>query len=185
MLPLRVIPQPTPALNADGDCGACVLGGLLNLSVREAYSIYGDAIEPFSWSAMRTSLFAAKSKGKIDRLIADTPEWSVHEFTLIFGKPAYTVSLQWFNYIRMGMDAGYYAIANVSHAKDGINPDHWVLLCGAREVNRDLSDGVATIDKELLVSCSSRTTPDEEWVKTGDFLRDWGGYNAILARPIS
>lgn len=41
ILPLRVVPQPIPAIYVEGDCGACVLAGLLGIGIQEVYKRNG------------------------------------------------------------------------------------------------------------------------------------------------
>lgn len=185
VLPRRVIPQPTPNLYPIGDCGACVLGGLFGLTVPEVYARFRGKVESFSWWEMHKALYQADSEGLADRIVTATPDWpqTTHPATRAWGTPSTMVNLEWFSYIRMAIDAGYYALANVDSTRSGIGgsgPNHWVLLCGTRVVR---PEECGVIRQEVLVSCSSRSTPDEEWVWGLEFLRDRGGFNVLLARP--
>lgn len=128
--------------------------------------------------------------GRIEVLIEDTPMWprSIYAGHATFGFPGHLMGMEWFAYVRMALEAGYYAAAWVDHTRSGPlgdGSDHVVLICGARErVERHPTvEGASTIHQEVLVSCSSRTTPDEEWVKRVDMLRDRGGFNVVLVRP--
>lgn len=187
ILPKRVVPQPLPHLHPGGDCGACVLAGLVGVSLPEAYEIAERKVEEgFSWHSMRQALYHLKARGRVDRFICDVPFWrgGAIDAMATFGYPAWTQALEWFSYLRMAFDAGYYGIACVNHAKAGPfrGPDHFVLLAGAREMRPPPGEG-GGIDQDILVSCSSRATPDEEWVEVRDFLKERGGYNLFLARP--
>lgn len=188
ILPRRVIPQPTPALYPGGDCGACVLGGALAMSVAQVYGDLADGgkVDAFSWWDMRQALYNARAQGLIDRLIDDVPVWPVRAGAMLYGAPSWQMNLQWFAYLTMAMDAGYYGAACVCSDKGGPlrgQEDHWVLLCGTRARRVSVGDCAARIDNEVLVSCSSRATPDEEWVGELDFLRRRGGFNMLLFRP--
>lgn len=196
VLPRRVVPQPLPEVHPGGDCGACVLGGLMGLDVAEVYRRYGEhdedgAPRAFSYLTMERALWKAEQEGRLDRLITDVPLWPDRSARLLpWGLPGWCQNLAWFRYVRMAIDAGYYGIANVVHAKSGPLgvPDHWVLLVGARvRTERRTTDAGTdywTSEHEVLVSCSSTTTSDEEWVVERDFLRERGGFNLLLARPV-
>lgn len=179
VLPKRVVPQPTPNIFASGDCGACVLGGLLGMTPAEVYPFFEfDPKEDINFQKMRQAIY---HREKFDRRITNFPEWpQSFEAMRTYGNPARNQSMAWFEYVRMGLDGGYYAIANVDHSKRGMSPDHWVLICGAREV---FPEEQGVIEQQVLVSCSSRSTPDEEWVNVRDFLTERGGFNCYLARP--
>lgn len=192
ILPRRVVPQPIPELHTGGDCGACVLAGLLGLPIADVYSRYGRQREDstanaFSWPEMNKALWKAAADGFLDRHIEDVPVWigNAKDCFMNWGFPSWQQNLAWFNYVRMAVDAGYYGIASISHGRrgpiDGYG-DHWVLIVGARRREEEREHGRA-IEHELLVSCSSTTTPDEEWVIERDFLRERGGFNLLLARP--
>lgn len=189
VLPRRVIPQPPTHINPGGDCAACVLGGLLGMSTIEA--VYARFKEPLTnWWGFRTSLYEAQGNGDIDRIIDDPPIWPVREALATFGSPAHCQSLAWFKYIRMGLEAGYYATTGVSFGRTGPlghGSDHKILIVGARERREPHPsvEGCTSIYNEILVSCSARSTPDEEWVEVNDFLRNRGGFNAILVRPVT
>jgi len=182
ILSRRVLPQPNPAIYAGGDCGACVLSGALGFpDAQSAYDrLWEGKIESFSWWDMRQALFNAQAHGWIDRLVDDVPFWPMHAPSAMFGAPAWNMNLAWFSYIAMAIDAGYYGATAVTSQKDGPfgASDHWILICGAR-FNWKNRVGV----NEILVSCSSRATPDVEWVGELDFLKQRGGFNVLLFRP--
>ena len=63
-----------------------------------------------------------------------------------------------------------------------------MLLCGARSWVEwtDFEGGSRGKPvQQVLVSCSARSTPDEEWVDAREFLRERGGFSTIYARPIT
>lgn len=195
VLPRRVVPQPTPGLYQFGDCGACVLAGLTNLSVAGVYAtLCGGNVTSITRQQMQHILQARVCGGSgrmFDRVVENSPlawpilapEWQS------FGMTSYHQSYDWFRYVRLGLEAGYYAIAAVDHDKKGIaessGVDHWVLLCGARTHCTRTTEHGAAWEDEVLVSCSSRATPDEEWVSAYKFLKWRGGFNVMLVRPRS
>lgn len=191
VLPRRVVPQPTPELNVGGDCGACVLAGLTDLSVADVYAKLREdgKVISFSQYTMASAIRAGRyAKPRLfSRIIEDAPSWRVHEILRQFGDAGWMQSMPWFQYLTMAFESGYYAIACVRHDKTGPmsgGTDHWVLLVGSRvrwELNED---GTGRGSYEVLVSCSSRSTPDEEWVEAGQFLKERGGFNCLLARPV-
>ncbi len=189
VLPRRVVRQPKPHVNPGGDCGACVLAGLLGTEVGDVYERFrGGKCESFHWHAMRTALWEARSAGLVDRIVTDVPMWpaNVPDMAAAWGWHSGYQSLAWASYVEMAVDAGYYGIAMVDVHKKGAHgggTNHWVMLCGSRERTEPMSDGAAEIKNEVLVSCSSSTTPDEEWVGVQDFLRERGGFNVLLVRP--
>lgn len=201
ILPRRVVPQPAPQLYPGGDCGACVLGGLLGITVAEVYERFqrDGKVEAFSWSETRSALIKAQWQGLLDRVIDTVPIWPIRvDAHLIWGLPAWSMGQQWFSYVRMALDAGYYVTAAVDLDKAGpitekagkrlvTEPDHYVMIVGAREreepIELDSGTKGARILQEVLVSCSSTKTPDEEWVEARGFLRERGGYNVLMARP--
>lgn len=179
ILPKRVVPQPTPSIYPNGDCGACVLGGLLSMTVPEVYKHFEVDIpkEHISYEVMRRALYDKK----FDRKVIHHPEWpeSIQSMRT-YGNPSWGQAMEWYEYLRMGLDAGYYVIANVDYSKQGEAPDHWVLIVGAHEI---YPEEQGAIREQVLVSCSARSSPDEEWVDIRDFLRQRGGFNVFLARP--
>ena len=188
-LPRRSLSQPHPYLVEGGDCGACALGGLIGLpSPADVYALFGET-RSLQWTEQRQVLCNASSRGLVDRLVDGTPLWphAAPQFDLAWGLPGWWCqSGEWFRYVRMAMDAGYYGVATV--AWDGGGPrspvNHAVLLCGARE-RQELHPsvpGASSLKTEILVSCSARGG-DAQWVGAHEFLRDSGGFNVLLARP--
>lgn len=190
VLPKRVAPQPLPAIVDGGDCGACVLAGIMDISVEEAYGLRNEPA-PFSYHGMTKALDEAERRGLLDRVVDDIPMWPhrFHQSLAYWGFPSWQQNQAWIGYVRMALDAGYYGIAHVDHGQKGLeggDPDHVVMICGVRHYStpHPTLEGAGVGHQEVLVSCSSTTTPDEEWVSVLDFLRKRGGYNAVFVRPI-
>jgi len=184
ILPRRAHPQPSPHRVAVGDCGACVLGGLMGRSVDEAYAIVRDDGPPRSvgWPEMSAALRAASGQGRLSRAMVDVPIWpgAVPSMCMTWGLTAPWQGHAWWSYVTTAMDAGLYGLACVSSkaaGSDSEGPDHWVLLVGYRS----RVDG-SQIHDELLVSCSARH-PEGRWIDRNTFLRQWGGFNTLWARP--
>jgi hypothetical protein len=190
LLPRRVVPQPQPHLSPGGDCAACVVAGLLGMGVPEIYDeLYEGKPQAPSRPETMKALHRAMGKGLLKRLVTTTPTWPTSEYYLAFGPAGYLHNLEWFAYATMAMEAGYYGIASVVFHKTGNGgqcpppTDHLVLLCGVREVRVEVREGAYRIDQQVLVSCSAKSSPAEEWVEVRDFLTNRGGYNAIWAKP--
>lgn len=185
VLPRRVHQQPVPHLNSAGDCGPCVLAGLLGLGVNEVYTRFFYKVASISRDEMRRALWEAYRDNLLDRVADDPPLlWDVYDVHRTFGHPAHLQGGGWFAWVRMALDAGYYGLAEVDHRRGGPagqGKDHWVLICGAREVPPPPPGGA--VAQDVLVSCSSKSTPDEEWVDAREFLMHRGGFNLFLARP--
>jgi hypothetical protein len=138
---------------------------------------------------MNEALTHALWEGLLDRLVSDIPTWSVWDPQKTWGLASWGMFPEWFRYVRMGLDAGYYGLASVRFDQKGPGgeTDHIVLICGAREKSIPIEEGGKTlgyrIDQEILVSCSSTSSPPEEWIETKKFLLERGGFNIILVRP--
>jgi hypothetical protein len=188
ILPKRVVPQPQPPLNPDGDCGACVLAGLLDVTVEEVYKRKGE-IKPFSWHSLHKVVGEAFWNGELDRFVSKTPFWPNPDALRGFGDPGWMSNLEWYDYVRMGLDGGYYGLLNYN--MDGGGPfamsDHFVMVVGAREreVPNDATPNSTgtVILRELLISDSSTRREGLYWVDHWKMLRENGGYNIMLARP--
>lgn len=181
VLPRRAVPQPRPAVCAGGDCGACCLGGLLGLPIPAVYHRLRKDAEAFTFHDMRQALWSAG--GMLDRIVEETPIWVPCRWPRApWGIPGPDLVPHWFGYLRMAVDAGYYGLAEVHHAGGGYpeETDHWVLLCGAREV--EPPPGGGAILQQVLVSCPA-SSPEGRWVDAGDLLLKHGAYSALLARP--
>lgn len=184
VLARRVVPQPTPELVAGGDCGACVLGGALGISIERVYDELLGSRQSLSFYEMQRALRVVTGT-LADRSIEDPAEWpSSFRGHRSFGRPGYAESLPWFRYVQMAVDAGYYGIAMVdmdrnAGANGGCN--HWVMICGARTEG---AQNGKTITGDVLVSCSARRTAGaDEWVEARDFLKNRGGYDVLFVRP--
>jgi len=191
-LPRRALRQPSPALHPGGDCAACSFGGLVGFeSVQQVYDEFSEG-EPVatSWETSRRRLWEARSRGFIDRFIEDVPLWpDMFLGHLTWGNTSwFCQGLAWENYLTMAFDAGYYGLASINYKGEGpgSDTDHAVLLCGIEEVHTPLTLSTGTkasrIDRHLLVSCSSK---GDYWMETRKFLQEYGGFNVLLARPVS
>jgi hypothetical protein len=189
VLPRRALPQPSPHVVPGGDCGACVLGALLGLTVAEFYPWFDEGkVEALSWHTVRQALFQARSDRRIDRLVDDVPTWPSYEAQANWGSPGWTQNMEWFHRVRMAIDGGYYGLCSVDFAARGpmFGHDHFVMICGAREVTRPhpTVEGAGTIDQEVLVSCSASNVQGY-WIEAREFLKTRGGFNVLLARPVA
>jgi len=199
VLDRRVIKQPIPQLNDGGDCGACVLGGLLDLggdSTAQIGKIYVAFCESeaksISQPKMLSILGEIKSRGLVEEFIHNVPIWQRPDSVSQFGSPGWTMASQWYQYIKMAIRAGYYGMAMVTSKGRGNHAelDHWVMICGFRQReipnphtrnSKDPKMRESTIiTQEILISNSSIKAKDERWIETRDFLKRFGGYNAIL-----
>lgn len=195
VLPRRVQRQPLPFLHPGGDCGACCLAGILDVPVPQAYDLAfhdpADRVSVGSGPGMRAALDRLEREGLLDRVQTDVPYWHEPDSFAWFGACGWQSSDAWFRYIRMALDAGYYAIAPVTHGHDGpvADVDHVVLIVGARfrwMPNPHVPGGGSMVGaEEILVSDSSTTPPSvpELWIAAREFLMRWGGYSVYLARP--
>lgn len=179
VLPLRATPQPSPHLIAGGDCGACVLGGLLGLTVPEVYERFVVArykqMQSVHYDCMRDALERA-----CEAAVLDAPLWPVDAEWRAFGLDGMNQYGKWQRYVRMALEAGYYGVTCVDQGGRGSashGGNHWQLLCGWRPD----PTGVTVID-EVLVSCSARH-PDGRWISARDYTHQHGGLNVLLARP--
>lgn len=185
VLPRHARPQPRPFLVDGGDCGACALGGLVDMDVADVYAtLRRGQRATIGWHDMRDALWAARSLGLVDRTLANVPSWAVFggDGRMPFGSPAWLQAEPWFQYVQLGVDAGCYALCTVAFDGQGpLGPDggggcnHWVLVRGWRVADEHPRN-------QILVSCSA-TDPEGSWVGAHAFLKDRGGFNAILARP--
>lgn len=197
ILPRRAVPQPSPGLSAGGDCGACVIAGVLGISVAEAYELQDkderpvnakDQPYPFSWQGMGHALKCWGRDALTDGVITETPlwPWEAWHNNMPWGLVGWQQNMAWWNYVRMGLLGGFYGIIQMDI--DGRGPmfdhNHWQLICGARLnfVPHPTMDGCGRYDQDILVSCSARH-PEGKWYDSRTFLRERGGFNVIMVRP--
>lgn len=191
VLPLRSHPQPQPHLADGGDCAACCIAGLCGIRPEQVYTKLLDGkIESPSRPETLAILRNAEEKGLIQRINDDVPTWHIPHYYMAFGPSGYLNHPEWFRYMRMAFEAGYYGLASVVFDKTGsegkIPPetDHVVLLCGTRiHAIPHPTLPSSHLKEEILVSCSAKSSPNEEWVGVKEFLAERGGYNVILVKP--
>lgn len=191
ILPRRVVRQPKPNLNPGGDCGACVLAGVLQLEGPQGvYDQFMDGKpQSLGWHEQADLLGKLYWNGVLDRVITDVPHWpnEAPPFLQAFGISAVQQSMAWFRYMRMAFDAGYYGVLPWDYSGSGPlghGTDHVVLACGVREESVALDNGVGRIEQQILISCSA-AHPEGKWYSKLDILKRHGGFNAILVRPVS
>lgn len=191
VLPRRVVPQPQPHINPSGDCAACTLAGLVGWDdVQRVYAeLCTDGTVPSNWDGYIGALQEGLGLGLLARALLEPPYWPTSSPGMrVFGDLSTLQTIQWQNYLLMGLEGGYYGVAKVDSKKAGAaghGSNHVVLLCGARQrrVSHPTIKDVASLPFEVLVSCSSTATPAEEWVEANAFLRERGGFNLIMVRP--
>lgn len=184
VLPRRVIPQPTPGVVDQGDCGACVLGGLLGIPIESVYDDLVGKRHALTVDEMARVLRVASYGSLVDRVVTEFAQWPLSGHPdRTFGRPAWREALPWFVYVRMAIDAGYYGVTIINTDGDKTMGNHWVLICGAR--NRGPAAYDNTLTGEVLVSDSRRSVGGvDEWIEAGEFLKNRGGYEVMLARPV-
>lgn len=192
ILPKRVVQNTVEPIAKGGDCVFCCLAGIMDCSISEAYLRCDNTeFKPASWSCLSSYLHVLHRKGYIDRFITDVPFWlcDLYDGHMTWGITSTNMSLAWFHYVQMSIDAGYYGLVSVNHKKEGYpsHADHKQLVCGVRTRIKwgQLPEGSKFGQhlNELLISDSSSSLPDEEWVEVNDFLKQRGGYNIQLVRP--
>lgn len=178
ILPRRARQQPRPEINVGGDCGACSLGGALNLDVPAVYSRFTTG-GITNHGEMGRCIRCASSYGLADRIIDTPAEWPSNRYMRSFGSPSVHEYLCWFNHIRLAIDAGYYGVTMVDYdAKGGPDTNHWVLIAGARTKGAVTNE---VLTGEVFISCS---VSGERWIEAREFLRTMGGYDALFVRPV-
>jgi hypothetical protein len=189
VLPRRVVQQEVPPLYEGGDCGACVIAGLVDMSVADVYTLSErhrkQKLSPFCWHSAYYTLHELLTMGRLDRLITKVPFWGDNDSRRYFGDPSWMQGGNWWDWVAMGVDAGYYGLMHYNMEGLGAEglPNHYVMVVGAREVEVPSGKGWF-VQKELLISCSSSRTPVEPWwIAVQDLLRLHGGFNVVLARP--
>lgn len=162
ILPRTVRKQPIPHISQGGDCGACVVAGMLDISVSEAYDFHqtgeyssGDKIPKTSaWNqrSMRNTLeLLTNDLGCSGRLLPTLLEHVVVEVPifpfnimrkheLAFGLNGHSQFWAWTSYLRAMLHGGFYGLATVFNngfktAEDFKlygETNHWVLIRGWR-----------------------------------------------------
>lgn len=184
-LPRRALKQPSPAIVEGGDCGACALAGVTGLSIEQIYDDYSGKREAFHKISMEQTLDELKRHEILDRVITDTPIWFDWRTLGMWGMPSWNMANQWFNYIVMAIDAGYYGIAHIDYDQKGpmASSDHIVVICGARQRLQPIKNSPgAKITQEILISCSG-SSPNGEWKELNNYLSTSGGFDCSLIRP--
>jgi hypothetical protein len=177
VLSRRARPQQYPEINRGGDCGACALGGALNIDVSSLYEQFTSKGITNAYEMARC-LRCASSYGLADRIIETPCEWPSNRYLRSFGSPAVHEYLCWFNYVRMAIDAGYYGLAQIDFSGNGgPETNHWVLICGSRTKGAVTNE---VITGDVLISCS---VTGEKWYEARDFLTRMGGYDVRFVRP--
>lgn len=181
VLPRRAVIQPLPAVFSGGDCGACVLAGLGGFSIGEVYArfTHKGVPRPFTWGGFRRALTLMYARGLLDRVLLDPPLWIPVARDREWGITGWSVAEEWFGYVRLALDGGYYGVCVVDLERKGplASIDHAILIRGVREL-----EGASLPVNQILVSDPARRDEDE-WSEVGAFLRRRGGFNILLARP--
>lgn len=180
VLPRRALPQPHPYVSdREGDCAACCLAGLTGLDVSEVYR----QLLPNSTTIrdLSQALYEGKAKGLFDRVITHSPLWVGQCGSQTWGLPSWEQASNWWEYVVMGLDAGYYGLCVVDVYEQGpfSRTNHVVLVVGARERSEE---GKSRVYQDVLSSCSA-SGGTEEWVEVSEFLQRRGGFPVLLARP--
>ena len=160
----------------------------MGLTVDQAYAeVREGGPRSIGWPEMSEALRTAAARGRLSRVMLDVPIWphAVPSMVLTWGLTASWQSHPWWGYATTALDAGLYGLACVSAGgagADSAGPDHWVLIVGYRTRCEATGPDSGRLHDELLVSCSARH-PEGRWIDRNAFLRHWGGFNALWARP--
>lgn len=203
------VPRNYPtSLNKQGDCGACVLAGLLKISIEDAYENHESGcyhggnpipkIYSFCRSSMLRTLERLNSKtGPIAHIVKHTPIFPTAPYKeqgMPFGLHGVSQFDAWTDYIRALLAGGYYGVAQVynnGHRDTTFHEygmtNHWVLIKGWRlqwymepKNKEQICSGMG--QQEICISNSARNSKHEEWVSIDDFLRLWGGFDAYWVK---
>lgn len=184
-LTLRPLPQPEPATVTGGDCAACVLAGLSNRPLADIYELARPNLPPdgLNWSETVAALQRLTERGHIDRAITAVPNWPVEPALSYWGASGYPAFVEWYSYVRLGLEAGYYGVifTHIAPSAQANEINHVELICGARERPVDDADGSYSA-VEVLVACPKRH--NERWLSALELLRLHGGWNVILVKPV-
>jgi len=209
--------NPIPSLNDGGDCGACVLAGILNISIEKAYDLhrsgeyYGGKPIPkvscFNFHSMIRTLESLtndlghkdESETFLEHCVTDIPLWTIdqlHEISGVsFGVSGAMQYSPWCNMVRAMLAGGYYGICQVYDGGHkvlnnsyGIT-NHWIMIAGWRYVYVKHTDhkvegnALGHYEQEILIGNSSNAHPQEQWLPADDFLKFWGGFGVLWAKP--
>lgn len=198
ILERRSLSQPSPYIVNGGDCGACVLSGLLNISVKEAYTLHQvpdnmPKEHPFSLYTMKKTLemLSPPFSSNFIHTVTEIPIWPF-DYLLptqsSFGLLGLTMFCSWKNYLIAMLHGGFYGVTQVfNNGHFQLNHDnsvnaypltnHWVIICGWRnaKINNSFED-------QILISNSASNSPKEEWIEIQHFLKHWGGFNCMYVK---
>jgi len=140
---------PHAGIVKEGDCGACCIGTVAKISVKEVYQIYGSE-SPLAYHAIITIL--QKLGMEYENWLPACRVTDNREDWFTFGYPAYENWMEWFKVSMGRTKRNMIGIAHVNlHGKANIDPyaDHWVLIT----VEDKGSDGK---DKMVNIHCSTK-----------------------------
>ena len=158
----------------NGDCGACCIGTLAGISVKEVYKILGSERSlPYHDILTILQRLGLEYENWLPKyhMIDNREDW----FT--FGYPAYQNWMEWFDISLARTKRGLIGIAHINlHGRANIDPyaDHWVLIVVKKK-------GDDAKDKIVNISCP---TKGEYYVTAHDFLWKYGGYNTIWVKSL-
>jgi len=194
LLKKRSTYNPKPFIIEGGDCGACALGGLFDMKVKDVYDYLYDEPRSFSYLDIHKFLSNKKEEGKCD-FMDDLPKLGYDEYRpyyMQFGLPSHNFTLPWYKRVKERLDDGYIGICSVNFKLNGHiegMTDHWVLIVGYEVLKKFRTMKVDGEDypydyaqDNVIVSCSAHSTPELQFVNKFDFLKYRGGWNAMFVR---
>jgi hypothetical protein len=94
------------------------------------------------------------------------------------------------------LSGGYYGLTTVFNKGFKGTPDtamfgetdHWAMIVGWRyarveDENDDPKERHGHWRQEIMIANSAKSSPLEEWLCVGDFLKAWGGFGVFFAKP--
>ena len=212
VLPRRPPKNPQPCIVEGGDCGACVLAGVLGITPLEVYDLHesgrysggGDIskLSAFNFHSMYRTLKKMASitqehcsgvPRRLEHALVEIPIWpfTCHEMNTQFGLPGKMQSRAWLEHAKAMVSSGYYGIAQVknggkSELKNYGETDHWLTIAGWRCTyeTSDVPVPHGTYKTHILIADSALSQPLEQWITAHDFLNVWGGFAAFWAKPL-
>jgi hypothetical protein len=215
VLPRRPPKNYEVSLSDGGDCGACAVAGLLQISIEQAYEYHvsgeylgGKPIPKISaWNrrslintleGMTNDLDGWRAlPNLVEHVVSETPLFPFDHPHGILGLPygltSWSQFSPWCDYVRAMLNGGYYGLTTVFN--NGVTQldntygetNHWVTIVGWRYAftkREDLEDKYSgSYSQEVLIANSAKNSPLEEWICAADFLKKWGGFSAIWAKP--